>query len=1211
MKLKKVTALLLATSMVLSSVSVASFADDELIFEPEVSVTTEAGEDEAYFGDDVVTGDEQNEEDSASDETFFADEVIEDDQVNDDVIAEDTADDQEAYAFEEDASVDEPIVDGNEDIYAAIAGEDVSYDEYSAPASIPDVEKTYDSSALTIGTGEGQVDTSGIVVDGGQIWWIKDTATAAGTDIPLDAAGWTTTFPTIKNVADSSAANIRYAAKVVTAAKTYGPYEFKVTIKPADLTLKLKDKELTYGDSSDTTGYNGPLSQAFDPITPIGTDLVTLYVYSKLKWANLKVMVDGVSTALLDGTTYLGAGTYSFDDSTLDSYITKEIALQGADAGNYKLKPEFGTLTVKPAEVTLTWDTNAKTAYTVANAPTADTAIKATAWTVNSPTTYDATAFGALTFTYEDNYGSTAGAHKAKVTKIVVTGTGADVTSNYNIRNNEFNWTVGKTSIKVYVTGQTEVFYGSTKEEALANFNKTKLQAKILGENGVWGGLVALPTTGISGTPTFETEYQQYDNVGFYKVKYAGGLTSDVYEFVDAPDSEITVKALHVVAVPVGVTANKVTAGVDAPEPDLSKEYTLSDLKNQSPSKNNVKGAADALARDIKDGRITVKVTTTAYQTSPHVVGSKHPITMTFENASASDPAVTNYSFFLVNGTTETAKTSTDKERLAIEDPQKFIFTWGDFTLKFEDTEVAYDGAAHSIEMTPAIADLPAGLDVYFIQQPSTAFAPKGYGATLATNGKENADGANGIGGAAGGKVSDFTKAAIKNTLPTATKAGTYKVYIYVVSNTMDLHEWETRTLTIKSKAAAVKDLIDEATTPDAEGKLDPEKIKEAREAYDDLTADEKKEISTAEVRKLEDAEAAVKDQVDKAAAKAVEDEIDKLPAVDKVTADDKAAADKAVEDYNKLTDDQKKLVPADKVKKMNDVKAAADAAGEDADKKAAKAVEDEIAALPEADKATAADKAAADKAKADYDALTDAQKALVPTDAVDKMNAVKAAADQAAEEEKKAKEEVAALDEKVAAVKAAKNGADGKKAAEDAKDYYDKMSDDAKALMTDEEKAAYEASQEAYKMDKTFESGEGVFRVLSNGEVTFLKPLHPENTWFVVPNQVKKNGFMYKVVKVSTKAFMGCEKATKIKIGKNVQSIGAYAFKNTPAMGKLIMLTSKLASGKVKDSFVSGGKDKGAKLTNEVPSGKSSAYESLFKGEGGMNAGAKFTEAN
>ena len=116
--------MLLATSMVLSSVSVASFADDELIFEPEVSATTGAGEDEAYFGDDVVTGDEQNEEDSASDETFFADEVIEDDQVNDDVIAEDTADDQEAYAFGEDVA--DSIVDQNADNYAAMASEAAS-----------------------------------------------------------------------------------------------------------------------------------------------------------------------------------------------------------------------------------------------------------------------------------------------------------------------------------------------------------------------------------------------------------------------------------------------------------------------------------------------------------------------------------------------------------------------------------------------------------------------------------------------------------------------------------------------------------------------------------------------------------------------------------------------------------------------------------------------------------------------------------------------------------------------------------------------------------------------------------------------------------------------------------------------------------------------------------------------------------------------------
>ena len=226
-------------------------------------------------------------------------------------------------------------------------------------------------------------------------------------------------------------------------------------------------------------------------------------------------------------------------------------------------------------------------------------------------------------------------------------------------------------------------------------------------------------------------------------------------------------------------------------------------------------------------------------------------------------------------------------------------------------------------------------------------------------------------------------------------------------------------------------------------------------------------------------------------------------------------------------------------------------------------------------------------------------------------MNAVKKAADEAAEKEAAAKEEVAAFDEKVAAVRETKNGVDGKVAAEKAKEAYDALSPEAKALLTEEEIDAYEDTQKAYARNFTFNSGEGVFKVLGNGEVTYFKPLHPENTWFVVPNMVEKNGFVYKVIKVSTKAFMGCVNATKIKIGKNVQVMGEYAFKNTPAMGKLIFLTSKLASGKVQNSFVAGGKNGGAKLTNYVPSGKSSAYDSLFKGEGGMNAKAKFTENN
>ena len=814
------------------------------------------------------------------------------------------------------------------------------------------------------------------------------------------------------------------------------------------------------------------------------------------------------------------------------------------------------------------------------------------------------------TFTLENDAATEVGTYVAKVTAVKDTSK-VDITKNVNVKNPTFEWKiVGKTKTKVRIAVDTNglsAYYGESKESVLKKLSKDNLVFEEEQKNGTWKKLTGSTTptaadmaASASGTPTFDTSYDPYLDAGtnVWSATYTGGLEAEDYEFV-ATTVEAEKKGA-VVAVPVIVTAKSFTVGVDAEKPESLKDgYELADgAVNPTASKKVIKGGAEALARDIADGYIKVTVDTTAYDGKNAKGVGKYPITVTFDDQK-SKKSVNNFTWWTMSAGNQVLVNGDDKAEhtdgtttAKVTNANKFELTWGDFSLEFDDVEVAYDGKMHTIKMTPAT--LPEGVDVYFMD-------------AVVGSDDETA-----IKAMYEGNVDTWKSNAVKNVLPERAEAGKYAVYMYIdAQDKYKVTKWGKQKLTITSSAEGVKKAIDEAATPDAEGNLDPEKIQAAREAYEALSDAEKAKVPTASVRKLEDAEKAVKDQTDAKAAKAVEDEIDKLPAATEATAADKEAADKAVEDYNKLTDDQKKLVPEDKVKKMNDVKAAADAAGEEADKKAAKAVEDKIAALPAAADAKASDKAAADEAKAAYDALTDAQKALVPAEAVDKMNAVKAAADEAAEKEKEAKEEVAALDEKVAAVKAAKNGADGKKAAEDAKDAYDKLSDEAKALMTDEEKAAYEATQEAYKKDKTFESGEGVFRVLSNGEVTFTKPLHPENTWFVVPNQVKKNGFMYKVVKVSTKAFMGCEKATKIKIGKNVQSIGAYAFKNTPAMGKLIMLTSKLASGKVKDSFVSGGKDKGAKLTNEVPNGKTSAYESLFKGEGGMNAGAKFTEAD
>jgi hypothetical protein len=343
---------------------------------------------------------------------------------------------------------------------------------------------------------------------------------------------------------------------------------------------------------------------------------------------------------------------------------------------------------------------------------------------------------------------------------------------------------------------------------------------------------------------------------------------------------------------------------------------------------------------------------------------------------------------------------------------------------------------------------------------------------------------------------------------------------------------------------------------------------------------------------------------------KAVEAMIDALPAASAATADTKPAADAAKAAYDALTDAQKALIPAAKVQKLNDVKEAADKAA--ADKAAAKAVEDQIDALPAAEEATAETKPAADAAKEAYDALTDAQKALVPAEKVEKLNAVKEAADKADEE---AEEEVEELNQDVKAVEGAKTGAEGKAAAVKAKEAYENLSPDAKAKLTEEEIKDYEKTQEAYREDKEFVAGNSdpkirtraTYRVLSSGDVTYEKPAETDWTYYQVPQKILHNGFTYRVVRVSKYAFEDCKKATKILIGRDVRAIGSGAFKNTTAMTKLKVRTVGLTTGKVEYAFKAAGK--AGSLTVYVPSGKVRAYETLFKSEGGMKPSARFTE--
>ena len=151
---------------------------------------------------------------------------------------------------------------------------------------------------------------------------------------------------------------------------------------------------------------------------------------------------------------------------------------------------------------------------------------------------------------------------------------------------------------------------------------------------------------------------------------------------------------------------------------------------------------------------------------------------------------------------------------------------------------------------------------------------------------------------------------------------------------------------------------------------------------------------------------------------------------------------------------------------------------------KAADAVSALIAKLPAASKATALDRTAANKAKKAYDALTDAQKACVSKADVDKMNAVKKAADN---------------------------------------EYNNGL-----------------ATDKVFK--ETTTQGTFTYKVTTKKKVTLTKAASTKKNGSITINTAKCHGVTYKVTAVGAKAFKA-SKLSKITVGTNVTTIGARAF--------------------------------------------------------------------
>ena len=184
-------------------------------------------------------------------------------------------------------------------------------------------------------------------------------------------------------------------------------------------------------------------------------------------------------------------------------------------------------------------------------------------------------------------------------------------------------------------------------------------------------------------------------------------------------------------------------------------------------------------------------------------------------------------------------------------------------------------------------------------------------------------------------------------------------------------------------------DALPESTAVTVEDAAD---IEAARKAFDILTKDQQAKVPEETLKKLTDdetaLEAARKEESDQAAATTVTALLNSLPESEDVTVDDKADIEAGRAIYDALTDDQKKKVPDETLKKLTDAETALAAAEKkDADDTAtAKPVIDQINELPESKDVTTADKEKIEAARKAYNELTDDQKDKVSKETFTKL---------------------------------------------------------------------------------------------------------------------------------------------------------------------------------------------------------------------------------
>jgi hypothetical protein len=133
----------------------------------------------------------------------------------------------------------------------------------------------------------------------------------------------------------------------------------------------------------------------------------------------------------------------------------------------------------------------------------------------------------------------------------------------------------------------------------------------------------------------------------------------------------------------------------------------------------------------------------------------------------------------------------------------------------------------------------------------------------------------------------------------------------------------------------------------------------------------------------------------------------------------------------------------------------------------------------------------------------------------------------------------------------------------------------------------------------KLLTSGKVTYKVTKsgkkNGTVQFVKTKSTAST-IVIPSTVSISGITYKVTSIAANALKNNKKVTKVTVGKNVTTIGKYAFYGCSKLKSITLSTVKLSTKTVGTKAFSGVY---AKVKVKVPKSKKKTYLTLLRKKG------------